>query len=382
MGGGLLETNNQLERFTKNKKSKKLTYSIIGILLIIGSITLFKTYAFFEEKQEFNVLKGRVPTFIENDVTLALRLNGNLIDKVPNKGNYKVEVNCDHATGIWNYFKWKLEIEELSGGKVKCSINFIDDATITNLSYKAKLGEYVIMTPSATTFTIPSSLTGYENDQTINPSELNLWRIIKIYEDGSIDLVSQNVSSTTVRFRGKNGYKNYIGALNFIATAYENSNYTSNARYIGYNGQTSFITNSSQMDSVSAPWHCSTLQECHPENDETLGGGDNLTGKDIELIKNAIGDLRAYKINEPSVGSNYWLANRNYFYSSELYAYYVSAIAGNGIVNNHGSRLYYKNESGGYNTGDYYGLRPIVTLKPGLSILNGNGTEATPWKIN
>ncbi len=46
MGGGLLETNNQLERFTKNKKSKKLTYSIIGILVIIGSITLFKTYAF------------------------------------------------------------------------------------------------------------------------------------------------------------------------------------------------------------------------------------------------------------------------------------------------------------------------------------------------
>ena len=35
--GGLLETNNQLERFTKDKKNKKIMYSILGILLIIVS---------------------------------------------------------------------------------------------------------------------------------------------------------------------------------------------------------------------------------------------------------------------------------------------------------------------------------------------------------
>ena len=42
MGGGLLETNNQLERFTKDKRNKKIIYSILGILLVIGSITLYK----------------------------------------------------------------------------------------------------------------------------------------------------------------------------------------------------------------------------------------------------------------------------------------------------------------------------------------------------
>ena len=86
MGGGILETNNQLERFTKNKKSKKLTYPIIGILLIIGSITLFKTYAFFEEKQEFNVLKGKVPEFNRSDITLALTLDGQEVENYPSSG--------------------------------------------------------------------------------------------------------------------------------------------------------------------------------------------------------------------------------------------------------------------------------------------------------
>ena len=37
------------------------------------------------------------------------------------------------------------------------------------------------------------------------------------YEDGSIDLVSEYVSSTRVAFKGKEGYKNYIGTLNRIA---------------------------------------------------------------------------------------------------------------------------------------------------------------------
>ncbi len=90
MGGGLLETNNQLERFNKNKRSKKLMYSILGILLLVGSLTLFKTFSFFEEKRDFNVLRGRVPEFNRNDVTLAVTLDGQEVEKYPSSGNIKL----------------------------------------------------------------------------------------------------------------------------------------------------------------------------------------------------------------------------------------------------------------------------------------------------
>ncbi len=48
----------KLENLKKNKKRNKIIISsILGILLIIGSILLYKTYAFYEEKKSFNVLK-------------------------------------------------------------------------------------------------------------------------------------------------------------------------------------------------------------------------------------------------------------------------------------------------------------------------------------
>ncbi len=54
----------KLENLKKNKKRNKIIISsIIGILLIIASIMLYKTYAFYEEKKSFNVLKGRIPYF-------------------------------------------------------------------------------------------------------------------------------------------------------------------------------------------------------------------------------------------------------------------------------------------------------------------------------
>ena len=57
-----------------------------------------------------------------------------------------------------------------------------------------KVGDYVSMTPTATSYTPPSSITGYAGLQnTLNPSELNLWRVIKVNDDGTVEMVSDNV---------------------------------------------------------------------------------------------------------------------------------------------------------------------------------------------
>ncbi len=123
MGGGLLETNNQLERFTRNKKSKKLTYSIIGIILIIGSITLFKTFAFFEEKQEFNVLKGKIPSHWYDMNLISVKVEGSEVESIPERGLYKTNVECTNGYGEWDYNSWSLKLTDLKEN-TKCNIEF------------------------------------------------------------------------------------------------------------------------------------------------------------------------------------------------------------------------------------------------------------------
>ena len=123
-GGGLLETNNQLERFTKDKKNKKMIYSIVGILLIIGSITLYKTFAFYEEKKSFNVLKGRIPDFGYDIKLLSVVVNDKKSESIPERGLYKTNVHCTNGTfGEWDYNNWNLVLNNVSS-ESKCNVSF------------------------------------------------------------------------------------------------------------------------------------------------------------------------------------------------------------------------------------------------------------------
>ncbi len=135
------------------------------------------------------------------------------------------------------------------------------------------LGSYVSLTPTLSSYTTDISYTGYTSTQTINPQELNLWRIISINDDGTVDIISEYVSSVDVYFKGLTGYQNFVGYLNLLASKYENSIFTVGSRYFGYNGQTEYITDISGFN-YPAPWTCSTGESCNPV--ESQGGGDNL----------------------------------------------------------------------------------------------------------
>ncbi len=66
LGGGLLENRKpeDLKQFNKNKKQKQIIIgSIIAIVLIIGGISLYRSFAIYEEKETFDVLKGTIPDF-------------------------------------------------------------------------------------------------------------------------------------------------------------------------------------------------------------------------------------------------------------------------------------------------------------------------------
>ncbi len=235
------------------------------------------------------------------------------------------------------------------------------------------LGDYVKMTPTKSSYTIDTSKTGYYVTS-INPQELNLWRVISLNDDGTVDVISEHVSSTTIYFKGQTGYLNFVGYLNELAKQYENSTYTKGSRYFGYNGQTEYITDTSKFTNP-APWTCDTGGSCNPV--ESQGGGDELYTKDYNLVKSVLGTAGASKPD--GTAYYYWVASRYYDYSSATDYRWAGRYVGSVGVVFYGSLYSYSGSS--FNSNLTVGsLRPILTLKSGLKY-SGVGTEAYPMEI-
>ena len=166
----------KLEKFIKNKMLKKIMIgSISGLILIIGGITLYRTFAFYEEKKEFNVLQGRIPDFKEGDIQLAILVDNEMVESIPEKGNYSVEVSCDKgAVGSWDYNKWTVSVSNFVT-KTKCDVKFTSVSesempevkTVKQLSKSSKVNIRVSASnPSSYERTLTfnfSEIPGYEN---------------------------------------------------------------------------------------------------------------------------------------------------------------------------------------------------------------------------
>ncbi len=125
LGGGILDKHKpRLEKFIKNKKQKQILIgTIIGIIVLIGGITLYRTFAMYENNKTYNVIQGKVPNFKQSDIQLAIKVD-NQSTTVPTKRNYTVEVECDNdATGTWDYKNWAALIKPFKTG-TNCTINF------------------------------------------------------------------------------------------------------------------------------------------------------------------------------------------------------------------------------------------------------------------
>ncbi len=255
-----------------------------------------------------------------------------------------------------------------------CPSGYVCVKTKTTLA----LGDYVKMTPTKSSYTTDTSKTGYSSTQTINPQELNLWRVIKINDDGTVEMISEHVSSVAIYFAGQTGYQNLVGYLNVLASQYENSTYTKGSRYFGYNGQTEYITDTSKF-TKTAPWTCNTGGSgCGTV--ERQGGGDTLYQKDYNLINNVLGTRSATKPNG-GVGY-YWMASRYYYYSSSTrYDWSGRIVNTSGPGSNYYSSLYTYSSSSFFMDSSSNSLRPIVVLKSGLKYA-GVGTKANPMEIS
>ena len=187
-------------------------------------------------------------------------------------GTYDNEVadvtatNCT-ITGLSDNTTYYYQVCTETGKGNKCLEGNIKTISNYKLSEHVEIGDYISMTPTSTSYTPSGEDTGCMNDSnctqnTLNPSELNLWRVIKKNEDGTVDAVSDKVSSEAVTFYGKVGYINFVGGLNTIASQYTNTKYVKSIRHIGYSNQTQTLTDTSAL-STSSPWTDNTSHALH-----------------------------------------------------------------------------------------------------------------------
>ena len=252
-----------------------------------------------------------------------------------------------------------------------------------NSIFNVELGSYISYIPSKNSYTTDKTYTGYTSNQTIIPQELTLWRVIRINQDNTVDIISEYVSSTRVYFNGITGYRNLVYYLNdVLAQQYRNDYYTVSARYFGYNGQTKQITEASAPQetyfSLTPYWRCSTGGNCNP--DETKGGGDNLYITDYNLVNEALETRAANKVGT-NTKTTYWMASRNYEYEEDdFYSWYGRVVSFQGTTSFDGFLL----EKDGGNLSESsrdFALRPIVTLKSTLKV-GGEGTAANPYTLS
>ncbi len=130
--GNTLEenSNEKLERFIKKKKEKNIIIvSIIGVVLVIGGIVLYRSYALYEEKQNFDVLQGKVGDF-RYDVKMAVTVDGQTVDKIPDKGLYDTTVTCNGTgQGTWDYITWNLTLAGFQTGE-RCLLAFTSNPNL------------------------------------------------------------------------------------------------------------------------------------------------------------------------------------------------------------------------------------------------------------
>ena len=258
---------------------------------------------------------------------------------------------------------------------------------VTILASDVELGDYVSMTPTSTSYSIFGTDTGYVNastgeyiDQTINPSELNLWRVISINSDGTIDMVSEYTSSTNVYFMGQTGYSNFTGTLNMIAKQYENSNYTVDSRYMGYK----YGEQTEYMDSSYLTYPALVTSSTIDNGNEWMGGGDIFYQEDCQLVESVLGSVSAYPENSSWDYQGYWLASRYYFYDNPTYfnwgGRYVDPMQYSYDLPPAHILYEYSNVWNSYSVGR--AIRPIVTLKAEIKTYTGEGTSDRPWVLS
>ena len=243
-----------------------------------------------------------------------------------------------------------------------------------------KPGDYVDMTPTNTSSSTIRTLSGVTGS--VTPSELSVWRVIRVNSNCTVEMVSEYVSSTDVTLNGKDGYINMVYGLNEYAKLYANTSYTLDPstaptgafREVGYDGQTLKITSQTRLNSTSLGKNSSSIwfNKTTPLNEEeSLGGGDQGFATDLKLLADA-------GVSLPYKNRDYWLASRLFTHRSSNNWLFSARYMDSGLINC--KPIYYMSNSLTSSSSSNR-IRPIVTLKSGIIPISGNGTSSSHYSF-
>ena len=158
-------------------KERILVVSIVVLTIFISIVTL-----------SYN---NTPKTFTQDGVTYALTLDGSSVSAFPSKGMYRVDVECNNATGKWLYDEWKLAVEGINGTNATCDISF-------NTISTTYLNNYIIGlsgTAQGDGQVINENGYRYEGKNPNNYIWFNneLWRIIGVFDEESHGQSGQNL---------------------------------------------------------------------------------------------------------------------------------------------------------------------------------------------
>jgi len=120
----------KLNRFQElDKKKRSILIIGISVVLLIAIVLVYRSYAIYQEKQEFDVIKGSVPEYMSDyDVKISLMIDGVAATSFPSRDSGKVflRAECDKgATGVWDYEHWAPLILNTTETRTKCKYQFV-----------------------------------------------------------------------------------------------------------------------------------------------------------------------------------------------------------------------------------------------------------------
>jgi hypothetical protein len=116
----------KIAKFKTDKKIRNILITLGVFIALGGGIIFYKYYSTYKENKTYNILKNQVSSYSNEATELAYTINGVKATAFPSKGNYKVKIKCDNATGNWDYENWGLLISNATSEKVKCSVDFTE----------------------------------------------------------------------------------------------------------------------------------------------------------------------------------------------------------------------------------------------------------------
>ena len=309
--------------------------------------------------------------------------------------------------------------------EVSVTVNQFKNSILEDINIK--IGDSVNYTydTASSSYTLESKYSGYSSNQTIAQTTGLKWRILNIDEaNGTVDLISENPTGTSVYFSNILGYNNGPYLMNEICKAqYSNKSlgvnarsinlldmekqltaagiaarnaYSSNVKY----GTTKTYTSNTKYPSLYAgqkgagvnvaeekastiaqpdiskgndPYEESkAIAETEPTTDKTYGTGNQLTVTQtyyyIPINVTNYGDAASV------------LSNSNYFWVASRFVYTYSGAASFGLrfasTSTDGLTMFYSN---GNTNNVNYRLRPVVSLSS--SILSETKDASGAWNL-